>query len=91
MAGQDEGVIRVTVSRTNGVGTLVVADNARGVEEARRPALFTAPTIETARLSQHLGIGLFVSNGLAARNEGSLSYAPSPTGGSAFTLTLKAE
>jgi C4-dicarboxylate-specific signal transduction histidine kinase len=91
LAGQEVGVIRVTVSRTDGVATLVVADNACGVEEARRPELFTVPTIETARLPQHLGIGLFVSNMLAARNEGSLTYAPSPTGGSAFTLTLKAE
>lgn len=90
LEGQAEGVIRVTVSRTDGVATLVVADNACGVEEARRPDLFTAPTIESARLPQHLGIGLFVSNVLAARNEGSLSYAPSPTGGSAFTLTLRA-
>ena len=91
LAGGGEGVIRVTVSRTDDVATLAVADNAHGVEHARLPELFTAPTIETARLPQRLGIGLFVSNGLAARNEGSLSYAPSPTGGSCFTLTLKAE
>ena len=89
LVGRAEGVIRATVSRSDGVATLSVTDNGAGVESASQ--LFAAPQVERAQLPQRLGIGLFVSNGLAARNDGSLSYAPSPTGGSAFTLTLRAD
>jgi len=87
-AGRSDAHVQVTTARTDGRATLTVSDNGDGVSEALRPTLFAAPTSAGRDLPQHLGIGLFVSSALAARNGGELSYTAAASGGSIFTLTL---
>jgi C4-dicarboxylate-specific signal transduction histidine kinase len=92
LTGTTAAALRLTVARdAAGAVTIAVEDNGVGVAEERRASLFDAPAIDTARLPQQLGIGLFVSQLLAVRNDGSLRYGPAAGGtGSRFTLALPA-
>ena len=91
LAGRGDGAIRLTVGRNDAMTTLSVSDNGAGVDPARVSQLFAAPQIEGALLPQRLGIGLYVSQVLAGRNDGRLTYSPAADGrGSVFTLALPA-
>jgi C4-dicarboxylate-specific signal transduction histidine kinase len=90
VGGRADGAIRVTTGSDGQLATVTVTDNGGGVEPARALLLFAAPQPDGAQLPQHLGIGLYVSQLLAARNDGRLAYAPAPGGGAAFTLAMRA-
>jgi C4-dicarboxylate-specific signal transduction histidine kinase len=90
VAGRSDARFQITTARTDRSATLTVSDNGDGVNEDLRATLFAQPTSAGRNLPQQLGIGLFVSTALAARNGGQLTYAPAASGGSTFMLTLPA-
>ncbi|MCX7869485.1 MAG: HAMP domain-containing histidine kinase, partial [Terrimicrobiaceae bacterium] len=74
-----------------GPGWAEVRDNGPGIPESERPNLFKkfrrGANLPTAG-EDSSGLGLYIAHSLALRMNGSLEFAPSASGGSAFRLTL---
>jgi len=68
---------------------IVVEDNGPGVPEALRDRLFD-PFVQGAEQGGGLGIGLAISASVVAAHGGTIAFAPVPTGGARFTVTLPA-
>ncbi len=66
---------------------LVVSDSGEGVPDELVPNLFT-PFFTTKPAGQGTGLGLSLSYGLVQAHGGTLTYAPAPGGGAAFTVAL---
>ena len=82
-----EVIVTLFQDETTGKVGVEVKDSGMGVSEDVRDNLFNRfmqgnPSFDS------VGIGLYVSYGLAQMHHGSLSYADNPSGGSIFTLLL---
>jgi two-component system nitrogen regulation sensor histidine kinase NtrY len=86
------GRVRVSVGRAGGPAKallqVVVEDDAGGIPPANVPRLFT-PYFTTK--ASGTGLGLPIAQRVAVEHGGDLTYASSPIGGAAFTLSLKAD
>lgn len=89
LTGVRAGTLRLTVARDGESGVFTVMDNGPGFAEDRAAALFE-PRLQCEGAVDDLGIGLYVSRWLAGRDRGTLTGAPTPLGGAAFTLKLPA-
>lgn len=87
LAGRAGATLAVRVTADDGAVAVSVEDNGPGLRADQIASAFTWPPAP-ARAPGCLGLGLFVSGALAARDGGTLTYAPGPEGGAAFRLTL---
>lgn len=85
LAGRAGATLAVHVGADGADSVLTVTDNGPGLSEAQAVAVGAWPPVESAT---HLGIGLLVSQTLAARDGGAVTHAPAPDGGAVFTLRL---
>jgi len=69
---------------------IVVIDSGEGVPDEFREQLFREFSRPSGAVATGTGLGLYVVRCLAEAQEGSVSYAPGPTGGAVFTLSLPA-
>jgi signal transduction histidine kinase len=67
-----------------------VTDSGDGVPEGFRDQLFREFTRAGGSVATGTGLGLYVVRSLAEAQGGSVSYAPSASGGACFTLSLPA-
>jgi signal transduction histidine kinase len=81
--------IEVTASLDNGDATLAVRDHGPGVPSADTERIFGKYT-QVDRMAAGVGLGLYISRGLARANGGDLTVAAAPGGGSVFTFRLEA-
>lgn len=88
LRGVPSPVLRIVIAPTPGGATLRVEDNGPGVPADLQARLFEPRVPATSGPVERLGIGLAVSQALAARQHGSLSYAPGSPTGATFTLAL---
>ena len=82
--------ILVTVGVDDGEATLSVRDHGRGIAPADTERVFGKYT-QVDRMMAGVGLGLYISRGLARANGGDLTVAAPPGGGSLFTLRLPAD
>jgi len=89
LTGRRGGRIAVRITPRDKQVLLSIADNGPGLsaEVERRLFVLESPTLAPF---EGLGIGLTVSKELAERQDGTLTFAPGPGGGCAFTLALPA-
>lgn len=88
--GRSPATLRMATARQDGAAALTLTDSGAGIAADRQATLFAEPDTRGGGLPERLGIGLFVSSTLAARNAGRLSYEAAPGGGALFTLKLPA-
>lgn len=81
--------IVVTVTADHDEATLTVRDHGRGIAAADTERIFEKYT-QTDQGASGVGLGLYISRGLARANNGDLTVATPPGGGSLFTLHLTA-
>lgn len=83
--------VEFTVRRDGSSLRFDVLDRGPGIAEGMRERLFE-PFVRTTetREGRGTGLGLAIAQGLAAAQQGSLSFAPREGGGSVFTLRLPA-
>ncbi len=86
LAGRTGATVAVRVASDGAHVTIAVADNGPGLADDHDLTFRAWPPARAA--TGHLGIGLLVSQGLAERDGGAVSYAPTPGGGATFLLTL---
>lgn len=86
LAGRPGGRIKVIGSVRDDRVELAVDDNGPGLAADAAPRLFE-PSIGSCNT---LGIGLSVSRWLAERDGGTITHAPSESGGCRFTVSLPA-
>jgi signal transduction histidine kinase/ActR/RegA family two-component response regulator len=67
-----------------------VTDSGDGVPEEFQDQLFREFTRAAGSVATGTGVGLYVVRSLAEAQGGTVSYAPSPSGGACFTLALPA-
>jgi len=79
--------IEVAVSSENGSARLVVRDRGPGVVEADRERIFEKYE-QVDRGTAGVGLGLYISRGLARANGGELAVDPTGGPGGWFLLTL---
>ncbi len=79
--------IEVAVSVGQGGATLTVRDHGCGVDPADTERIFGKYT-QVDGAASGVGLGLYISRGLARANGGDLTVGTSPDGGSVFTLQL---
>jgi signal transduction histidine kinase len=87
------GEVRVTcrVDAAEGVVRVAVADQGMGIEEDQLDRLFTMFGRVVTAENSHIpgtGLGLYLSQRLAAMHGGSITVASRPGAGSTFTLSL---
>ncbi len=87
LAGRSGASLAVTVSAEAGTASVSVEDNGPGLDDDHAASAFRWPPVPSV-LGGGLGIGLFVSQWLAARDGGALTHAPAPGGGAIFRLSL---
>ena len=85
LEGRAGAAVSVCVSATDGAVTMTVEDNGPGLREDELASLFKW---RLAAAPGCLGIGLCVSQALAARDGGTLTHTRSSSGGATFRLTL---
>lgn len=85
LAGRAGATIAVRVHTTASHVSIAVEDNGPGLPEGGAVCDVWPPA---PGWPGTLGIGLLVSQALAARDGGDVSYAPAPGGGASFALTL---
>jgi two-component system sensor histidine kinase KdpD len=88
--GGREGAVDLSARQGSGVVEIEVADRGPGVPSDERSRIFEpfyrpSGSVPDARSA---GLGLAISQRLAAAQGGTLTYAPRESGGSRFTLTL---
>lgn len=81
--------ILVTVDRIGDSAHLVFRDHGVGVADADAEWIFEKFN-QSDSLSPGVGLGLFISRGLARAHGGEITVDPAPDRGSEFTLTLPA-
>jgi signal transduction histidine kinase len=79
--------IVVTVTADQDRATLTVRDHGRGIATADAERIFEKYT-QTDQGATGVGLGLYISRGLARANGGDLTVTTPPGGGSLFTLHL---
>ncbi len=79
--------IEVSVTAENGTARLVVHDRGPGVVEADRERIFEKYE-QVDRGTAGVGLGLYISRGLARANGGDLAVDPAGAAGGRFVLTL---
>lgn len=79
--------IEVSVRAENGTAELVVHDGGPGVAEADRDRIFDKYE-QVDRGAAGVGLGLYISRGLARANGGELAVVPDGAAGGRFVLTL---
>lgn len=87
LADRSGAALTIHLGRDADRVTVTVADNGPGVSDDRAAALFAWPP-SPGGAAGALGIGLLVSRELAARDGGTLTWAPAEGGGAAFFLSL---
>jgi C4-dicarboxylate-specific signal transduction histidine kinase len=87
LARKGSGRILLSLRGEGDQVALTVEDDGPGVAADVLPRLFEPMTLHA---DTRLGIGLAVAQSLARRFSGCIAYAPRPSGGSRFTLTLPA-
>jgi signal transduction histidine kinase/ActR/RegA family two-component response regulator len=89
--GRAPYVVRVEADRRDRTRLrIVVIDSGEGVPEDYRDQLFREFSRPSGAVATGTGLGLYVVRCLAESQGGSVAYAPGPTGGAVFTLTLPA-
>jgi two-component system, NtrC family, sensor kinase len=83
-----EGVISITAAPADGLLTIAVEDNGRGVAEEIRGRLFE-PWVTTRTDRPFAGLGLAVARDLVTRMGGTLTYDQAKSPGTRFVMTLK--
>lgn len=89
-AGSDAAV-EVSLRTEPGHAHVTVRDNGPGIEEAHQARVFDRFYRGAGRVKGGLGVGLYVSRGLAEELGGLLTVASVPGEGAAFTLRLPLE
>lgn len=79
--------IDVSVTRAGEVAHLTVRDRGAGVAQVDAERIF-GKYQQLDRASKGVGLGLFISRGLARANGGDLAVTQAPGGGSSFELSL---
>jgi C4-dicarboxylate-specific signal transduction histidine kinase len=84
--GREAPTLTIAVTAAGDVVTIEVADNGPGVAPEIVPRLFAWPPVPAA--DGALGIGLYVSRGLAEHADGTLAHVLHDGPGARFRLTL---
>jgi C4-dicarboxylate-specific signal transduction histidine kinase len=84
--GREAPTLTIAIAAAGDAVTIDVADNGPGVAPEMMPHLFAWPPAPTA--AGALGIGLYVSRGLAVHAGGTLAHVPHAGPGACFRLTL---
>jgi signal transduction histidine kinase len=79
--------IDVTITQLHGTFELTVTDRGSGISDEQRPRLFTKFTRLSANTSG-MGLGLYLSRGIARAHGGELRLARSSPDGSTFAVEL---
>lgn len=87
LAGRAGATLAVRISADAGGVAVSVEDNGPGLRADQTASVFTWPPAPVLAPGC-LGLGLFVSAALAARDGGTLTYAPGPEGGAVVRLSL---
>ncbi len=87
LAGRPGASLAVSVSANAATASVSVEDNGPGLDQDQAARAFDWPSAPPASAGG-LGIGLFVSQALAARDGGGLTYAPALGGGAVFRLSV---
>jgi signal transduction histidine kinase len=82
------GRIDVRVGIDGNAARVSVEDDGYGVPESERARLFERVREGPSRKGAGSGLGLYLVRRIAEGHGGRVAYAPRPSGGSAFTLTL---
>ena len=82
------GKIRVTLSKKNAEYKITIEDNGKGVPEDLQARLFT-PNFTTK--SSGTGLGLAISKNIIEHEGGQIAYSASELGGACFSLWLPAQ
>ena len=80
--------IALRVDGNDASATVTVEDEGYGVAEPERAQLFERVRQTPSRQGAGSGLGLYIVRRIAESHGGSIAYAPRPSGGSTFTLTL---
>ncbi len=86
-SGAEAGQVRLEVLETPQEVVLTVADNGSGIPDALRERIFD-PFFSTKLSDGGLGLGLAISDRIAADIGGSLALEPGSSGGAVFRFTL---
>ena len=86
LAGRAGASLAVTLSTDGDTASVSVVDNGPGLDHDQAAAVFHWPPAPS--VGGGLGIGLLVSQALAARDGGILAYAPATGGGAVFRLSV---
>lgn len=81
--------IEVTVTQTEGGFAVTCRDHGPGIPAEKAAELFRAHSRLGAE-GPGMGLGLYISHGIARAHGGDLRYSPAPGGGSRFELTFPA-
>jgi len=87
VAGRPDPVVYVRVGRDAENGTLTVADNGPGIDDAVLQRI-TEPFFSTKQAGEGLGLGLSISRAIVDKFGGTIQAGRAPEGGAAFVVAL---
>ena len=87
----EDGVIRITIRRIDGMVAIDIADSGQGIEPDDLPHVFGAFTLQQHNNAAGLGLGLYIARRIVELHEGTLSVSSAGRGqGATFAIRLPA-
>nr|WP_267874580.1 HAMP domain-containing sensor histidine kinase [Massilia sp. CFBP 13721] len=87
----EDGVIRITIGRIDGMVAIDIADSGQGIEPDDLPHVFGAFTLQQHNNAAGLGLGLYIARRIVELHEGTLSVSSAGRGqGATFAIRLPA-
>lgn len=86
--------VNISLARLDNMAELKVADAGSGIEKTERTKVFQKfyrLGNEATKRAKGTGLGLYLTKRIITSNGGTISIQDNPTGGSIFTVVLKAE
>ncbi|PRD44731.1 hypothetical protein C5748_04865 [Phyllobacterium phragmitis] len=88
MAGQDDGVVRITLASLSDELTINVSDSGPGIDKAHRAFIFE-PFFTTKQAGEGIGIGLSIAYNIVREFGGQIVLHDQEEGNCTFAITLK--
>ena len=84
---ENEGIIRISTSESDGLVRISIRDNGPGIPEEILPKIFD-PFFTTKNVGEGTGLGLSITHGIIEKHKGSITASSEPGKGTEFIIVI---